>query len=578
MSSTLQSAPQPAAATGFQFLTPAAQQDFPHDSKKQDALNKQWNTNLNGFANQAITGNPWNATNSQAFASYVNPIDTPLPSGTQTAAILWNAFPGRISYYFPSLPQQDVYSLADTGYQTNGQSFPNITTDPCSGLSVPPQPYGPYGPRGWQDEYCEWAVTRNDNGQITRIDFTCENPEYWNSLWMIDPNKVVELYRSTLNKSQIKIEDLYLYDSNNQVVIDPSTGRPAYNPLNKWNSGPVSTADRGGAMHLTSTPNTLQTETCLAAAATAQRTSGNTDFNKLICCAQYGQPHRNSDPNIGGSVNQIVGAGNAATLANPPGLYIQMPNFSSYTTPDGANAQDFWTIARGKESLTVDGQVLPGNFILHAVFEVPADKGYTISDIQINGQLIKWAGQVIETIDMHIIADAFSSKAPQAQACVKNISSPSAQAQALQMFHQDIFDAMSQQQVKNPVQVPMTLLSNSTLIAPLVEVGQSSVPMVITAATVVANPSDPSTWPQITLGNPYIQATITSVKTINYAVPGNTYPSEVTALYVNIDTSGTTQTGLESMAIFNLGPGGCEIPFPAVINLVPAGSIHQPKS
>ena len=92
-------------------------------------------------------------------------------------------------------------------------------------------------------------------------------------------------------------------------MIDPSTGRPAYNPLNKWNSGPKAvrgTNASGGAMHLTSTPNTLQTEMALAGGATILRPCGNGVPQTVICCAQYGQAYRNSDPHIGQQVNQVA--------------------------------------------------------------------------------------------------------------------------------------------------------------------------------------------------------------------------------------------------------------------------------
>jgi hypothetical protein len=188
-------------------------------------LNSLWNTNVNGFTQQAITRDPWNLTNASGITNYINPAVTPLPANTATTPVEWLAFPGRIAYYFPQLPAEDVLSLADTGYQLDGTtSFPDITKNPCSGLPAKPKPYGPYGPRGWQDEYCEWSVTRNSENKITRIDFTCENPEYWNSVWMIDPQRVLELYRRTLDKPQIQLEDLYLYDPSGQVVTDPSTG------------------------------------------------------------------------------------------------------------------------------------------------------------------------------------------------------------------------------------------------------------------------------------------------------------------------------------------------------------------
>src|SRR5688500_7602079 len=135
---------------------------------------------------------------------------------------------------------------------------------------------------------------------------------------MIDPQKVADLYSSTLSwdaptaqQVTVPVSDLYLTDpSTGQVVTDPSTGRPAYNPLNKWNSGPVAvrgtSSNAGGAMHLTSTPNTLQTEMQLAGGATVLRQMGNTNPQALICCSQYGQAYRNSDPHIGQGVNQVV--------------------------------------------------------------------------------------------------------------------------------------------------------------------------------------------------------------------------------------------------------------------------------
>jgi hypothetical protein len=557
----------------FRFKTPAQQIDFEDDPKKQAALVQQWNANLDGFTQQGITGNPWNSTNASGITNYYNPMTTTIPPGTDATSIPWPAFPGRIGFYFPQLSATDQLSLADTGYQSNGQSFPNITKDPCSGKAEN-LPFGPYGPRGWQDEYCEWCVTRDTHGKIVRVDFTCENPEYWNSLWMIDPDRVCELYQSTLGKPQIQVSDLYLHDASGQVVIDPSTGRPAYNPLNKWNSGPVSTASSGGAMHLTSTPNTLQTEIGLASAATIQRTVGNTDPTKLICCAQFGQPHRNSDPHIGLSVNVVVGGGATVSLTNPPGLYIQTPDFQGnlYKTPDGTDPSTFWTVLRGRQSLKGDdGSALPGNFILHAVYAVPPSKGYTVSDITINGQPIQWGGQIVQTFDMQIVATGLTATAPPSIGCVGNTSPSQTLAQPLQMFHAAVFNAMSAQAVANPVKQPMTLASNSTLIAPLVAQGASGIPMVVTCSTVTMGPSGQT--PTVTFdGDGDITATVTGTSTITYAVPGNSYPSQATVMNLSVTVKSGAQTGLRNVFVTNYGqsPGPA---MPALLNVVPAGSI-----
>lgn len=552
--------------TNFQFWPPANQQDFSNDPQKQQALINQWNTNLNGFIQQGMAGNPWNSTNASGITNYFNPLTTPIPDDAIVTPIQWNAFPGRIAYYFPQLSDTDILSLGDTGRMTSGKSFPDITKDPCTGKPVQ-NPFGPFGPRGWQDEYCEWAVTRDTSGRITRIDFTCENPEYWNSLWMIDPYKVLQLYQQTLGKSQITLQDLYLKNANGQPVIDPSTGRPAYNPLNIWNAGPFSTSTGGGAMHLTSTPNTLQTEIGLATSATLGRKCGSSDFNNLICCAKYGQPHRNSDPNIGGNTNTLVGAGMTVTLTNPPGLYIQMPDFSQYVTPDKTDASTFWRIERGTATLNDSkGNPLPGNFILHAVFEVPQGKGYTVSDITIGGQKIAWGGQVARTINMHIVATAFTAKAPPLLDCV---GSPTTSfAQPLQLFHATVFNAMNGTNIPNPMGQPMTLVSNSTLIAPIAKQG-TFIELVLTCDTLNSNfsPQNPTTWPSVTFDSADITAKVVAAKQVSYAVPGNSYPGSYWALTLAVAISKQARTGLRSVFVTNPGQQ-TSTPMPALLNVI----------
>ncbi|AEI62800.1 hypothetical protein LILAB_04395 [Corallococcus macrosporus] len=562
-----------------QFLTPAGQKDFPDsEANNQQKLNALWTTNLTGFTQQGITGNPWNATNAADNTWYFNPLTTDT-TGAGYASIQWSAFPGRLGYYYGGqggtnasglvLPDQDLLSLADTGQTTAGKPFKELPdiTNPCTKTA---SKYGPYGPRGWQDEYCEWSVERDDKGNIVRIDFTCENPEYWNSLWMVDPTRVLELYRSTLGKPGIQLEDLYLkHPTSGQFVKDPSTGDYAYNPLNKWNCGPVSTRDAGGAMHLTSTPNTLQTEIGLAAAATVPREVGNSNAQRLICCAQYGQPARNSDPHIGQTVNRLVAPADPSrspakvTLANPPGLYIQMPDFSGYKTPDGKDASTFWKIVRGVERLEVPkGTPLPGNYILHATFQVPAERGYTVSDITINGQKIQWAGQVARTFLMQITGMGLPQKAPApVRSCVGTPNT--VLAQPLQCFHAVVFDALINTSVPNLMGEKMNLASNSTFIAPMVKRGQSNIPLVLTVAMVSA-----TALPTVSFGDG-ITAKVTSMVPGKYAVPGNSYPGLVFILNLQVSVAPNAAPGLRGVCVTNARQQE-PVAFPAALNVVAA--------
>ncbi|WP_337966010.1 hypothetical protein [uncultured Flavobacterium sp.] len=562
------------ANSNFQFRTPAGIQDFQGDSAKQTALNNLWSSNLDEFTQQGMLSNPWNSSNTPPTTNYYNPVQNNPQSSY--SPVNWLAFPGRLAFNFPNASQDQLNQMADTG---NIQGL--ISSSPCDSSNTTTIPYFPYGPRGWQDEYCEWAVTRNSDNKIIRIDFTCENPEYWNSLWLIDPNKVVTLYQSILNKPQITLEDLSL-----PGAVNPITGQPIYNPLNKWNSGPVSSDTLGGAIHLTSTPNTLQTEIGLATAATVQRnnpsgSTGNTawpsrSFNTLLCDAQYGQKNRNSDPTIGGNVNNLVTGPPATqkpsqvvTLANPPGLYIQMPSFGGYSTPDGTDASTFWNIVRGSKTLNDEyGTQMPGNFILHAVFEVPADKNYTISDIKISGENIAWASQVASTFKMQIVASSYDS--PTTPQGYDAVGTPSTLfAQPLQLFYQDYFNAMYNTSVPNPVNNPISLLSNSTFIPPTIFNSANGASMVLICDTCTAVNNDPSTYPDVTFDDPNIIAVVNSVQTgISYAVPGNSLPSTYTALFITISVGVNAAAGPHGVFITNVGQNQSTA-MPAMFTVLP---------
>ncbi|MCB0706606.1 MAG: hypothetical protein KDC34_14930 [Saprospiraceae bacterium] len=547
-------------STAFRFMPPAYQMDFPEDTVKQAALISLWNVNLNGFTEQGQLGDPWNAINMDNITHYFNPSVTS-PAEAAVADIIWGALPGRVAFYFENLPEEDQLSISDRGLLANGDQPPLIPNDPCDLTNGATRVFGPYGPRGFQDEYSEWSVQRDANGVITRIDFTCENPEYWNTLWIIDPEKALSIYQSTLNYATITMDDLILHDAAGNKVLDPSTGGYVYNPLNKYNNG------SGGAMHLTSTPNTLQTEIGLATSSTLQRKSGNANEDELICCGTFGQNYRNSDPHIGGSVNRVVEAGFQVTLTNPPGLYIQMPNFSQYVTPDGTDASEFWTIVRGKEKAVDEyGHELPGNYILHATFEVPASKGYKVGDITIAGKKINWGSQISATYNMQIVASALPMAAPAEEPCSGTPATSTPDPQ--QLFHASVFDAMHGHTVANPMKQYMNLLSNSTFIAPKVAQGASNVPMVLTTDALNFELGNPV----ITFDDPSITAAYVRHDTVSYAVPGNSYPSNSIAVYFNVAVGAQAGLGTHSVQLSNQGqnPGPA---MPALLNVVE--SINQ---
>jgi hypothetical protein len=405
------------------FDTPAyqAEQDFKNSPDLKDQFENAWSNYVKYCTINSQMGNPWSSTNDNPRSWYYNPLVSPsVPSSSNTVPIQWGAFPNRINHYFTALftqtfgkddYQDKLHELADIGPAAFSKKYNielNVVKNPCNPTDPATKPFGPSGPRGWQDEYCEWSITRDENGDITAVNFTHENPEYWFHMWKVSPDLVVSLYQEILNNTNVKKEDLYLLDSTGSPVIVRETGLPAYNPINKWNCGSESSATAGGAVHLTSPPNSLGAEIYLGAAATILRVVDGkvvTDANALICAAKYGQIFRNSDPRIGQNVNSLVYNHKVqVSLTNPIALYGQEPDFSLFTMPSTAGdytIKDCYKIVRGVEA-NPGKSYYPNNMLLHTRFEVPSGANFKLSDIMVNQKPLKWGSQIADTFKVQL--------------------------------------------------------------------------------------------------------------------------------------------------------------------------------
>ena len=317
-----------------------------------------WSRWISRRVNESIAGRPDEVANDSPRPQFYNPVDTDTAADVQTAVITWTAFPRNVLINTSS--DQQRWRLAD---QT----------------------------RDVQDEYCEWNVTRDPQTQkITRVTFTSEGPEYWEFLAAVNPNLLLKLYREHISPN---VKRQHLFDSNGK-----------YRRRNIWNNSTIN-----GAMHLIQAANTLAAEIELGAASTIVREINGvqlTGEQELIQCGRYGDPERNSDPTIGAQVNSLARAKADVTIANPVALYIDDLNTAGWTTPDGSDAKDYWKIVRGTKDHT-----------LRAVFEVPANKGFTVSDIQIQGEPINFGSQITDFITIKIVGQACrfgqSTAAPQ---------------------------------------------------------------------------------------------------------------------------------------------------------------------
>lgn len=394
------------------------------------------------------------------------------------------------------------------------------------------------------------------------------------------------------------LEDLQLWYKG-QGVTDPITGAPVYNPLNKWNSGPVSvrTGDSsqftGGVMHLTSTPNTLQTELGLAGASTVQYQppSGTINEQTLICCGMYGQAYRHSDPHIGLTVNQVVGGavtgGTAQTvcLADPVGLYLQPPSATfSFGTgidptklPSGADASDVYQVLRGSATVTdpVTNAAFPGGMILHAIVQIPSAwlavyPAMTLADILINNQPITWAGQVAEQFKVGLFARPLAaSSAPPNADCTSPIPTPGA---PLQVLYASVWDAFYNQQETGPSGQTLSLASNTTFIAPVLPASGGTSQLVLTCNTPSAGMVTASVLlPDGSGPDTSITVAVTATSDVTYAVPGNSYPGTYTALSLDVTVPVGAPRGLRGMRVVDPQSGAQD--FPAMVYVLGGGDV-----
>ena len=211
--------------------------------------------------------------------------------------------------------------------------------------------------RSGQEEYCEWRVSRNAAGKITKVVFVTEAPEYWSALWAADPARVLALYRTLVSPA---------------VTAGDLVSGGFYNGLNHWN-----TTD--GIVHFIVGDNTLNAAVVEARGSVVTNLRDNYESGPLRAT--------NVDPRLILDVGVLARRGLMISLREPIGLYIAGYNDDGWTKPDGTPVGNYWRIARGR----------PGQ-ILRLEYEVPPGVGFVVGDIRIGGRRIDWGGQIAEHI------------------------------------------------------------------------------------------------------------------------------------------------------------------------------------
>jgi hypothetical protein len=270
-----------------------------------------------------------------------------------------------------------------------------------------------------QDEYLEWVTKLDPDGIVREIWFTCEGPEYWKLIADNDRSLLVNLYAGVMGVPEAQIDPSVLYFQQNCTHNEPFSGgetlefrKGDYNPYNPYNIE--------AAAHLTQGANTLGAEIALAKNGSLIWGDPPKQANPdLICCAEYGEANRFSDPTIGKEVNDLARQRFYVTLRDPVGLYIDTLDGSDFTDDGGnpiANINPYFQRVR---------QSPDGQMTVRAIFKVPVgiktNKGAQarVGDLQYLGKPITKGGQVANAITMHLFAQALpGAPAQQSQPCM----------------------------------------------------------------------------------------------------------------------------------------------------------------
>jgi hypothetical protein len=226
------------------------------------------------------------------------------------------------------------------------------------------------GGQSTQAEYLEWRVTRRPGDRkITKVTFTTETPEYWESLFRADRGRVVELYRELVGDQSVVAADL----------AHPSG---AYNHLNPWNT------ERGIVHYIVTSPaNTLGAAVDLARSSVL---GGLVHDNYEL----DGFTDTSADPRVVLDVRGIARKGLWVTLREPIGVYMVGWDDTGWTKPDGSPVGHYWRVVRPPST--------SGGPALRLEYQVPAEEGFVVGDVWIGGRRIEHGGQLAEHITVLI--------------------------------------------------------------------------------------------------------------------------------------------------------------------------------
>lgn len=273
--------------------------------------------------------------------------------------------------------------------------------------------------RHFQEEYLEWRCVRDAGGRITRIEFTTETQEYWETLAAFHPMKTLRVIGRFAGE---RIADpMKVYGVKDPEALEPDERKRRFSANMSYPDPARFGASRSpynnglrAITFMAQQNNTLGAAIFLAAFAARQlgRQDGAalpvplTGPLAIANTSQSAVDCRSSDPTIVGAVIGLCWKGRKIALSDPPGIYILGVDPSAFLLPDRSAAVpvDWFEFQRGSRADASGGLELSQRL----VFEVPPGKGFVVGDLidQATDEPIKAGAQVARhvRVGLHVLA------------------------------------------------------------------------------------------------------------------------------------------------------------------------------
>lgn len=168
-----------------------------------------------------------------------------------------------------------------------------------------------------QDEYVEWNVERDGNGNVSKIEFVTEFTEFWQSLATISSNALIAGVQDCIAGANPTMEELF------GPNFDPSQATPLTRairftrqlPNNPWQNGAK------GMLCLAQRANTMGALFNLIADCAELLPGPSSDACDLAAPGAC-EPNRNSDPKVCSAAQEARKTNKVISLADPCGIKI----------------------------------------------------------------------------------------------------------------------------------------------------------------------------------------------------------------------------------------------------------------